>query len=50
MASKFQPVTVQAPKCLNDFALQPNSRFKLESILYAFVQVVISSSQIFNYL
>jgi DNA polymerase III delta prime subunit len=33
MASKFQPVTVQAPKCLNDFALQPNSRFKLESIL-----------------
>jgi DNA polymerase III delta prime subunit len=33
MASQFKPVTVQAPKCLNDFALQPNSRFKLESIL-----------------
>lgn len=24
---------VQAPKCLDDFALQPNSRYKLESIL-----------------
>ena len=26
-------VRVSAPTCLNDFALQPNSRFKLESIL-----------------
>ena len=26
-------VVIQAPQCLDDFALQPNSRFKLESIL-----------------
>ena len=26
-------VRVSAPRCLNDFALQPNSRYKLESIL-----------------
>ncbi len=26
-------VIVQQPKCLRDFALQPNSRYKLESIL-----------------
>ena len=26
-------VVIQAPQCLDDFALQPNSRFKLESML-----------------
>jgi ABC-type uncharacterized transport system ATPase subunit len=26
-------VTVPEPRCLDDFALQPNSKFKLESIL-----------------
>ena len=34
MANFNQPSNhVQAPQCLDDFALQPNSRYKLESIL-----------------
>jgi DNA polymerase III delta prime subunit len=33
MGNVIQLVTVRAPDCLNDFALQPTSRYKLESIL-----------------
>ena len=33
MGNVVQLVTVRQPECLNDFALQPTSRYKLESIL-----------------
>ena len=33
--TSINSVKVIAPQCLNDFALQQNSRFKLESILDA---------------
>ena len=33
MGNVIQLVTVKAPECLNDFALHPTSRYKLESIV-----------------
>jgi DNA polymerase III delta prime subunit len=33
MGKVFNLARVRAPECLNDFALQPNSRYRLESIL-----------------